>query len=407
MSQELWLFTMHYPYSTGAPFLSDELPVLARHFPRIRLFPFHAEGPIREVPDGVEVEALFTPNELNRPLAPWRLPAQRKAFAQLWATARSTAPDRATFLQHRRELASAVRQHLERRRRLLQRLAPRYHPERVRLYSYWGSDWATLLGSWRLHDPCVHFITRMHGFDLYRERAPQGWPRFQRFHLEQAAAVLAASEAGAQDLRARYPEQADRISTAPIATPDHGLAPWAPAAQLRIVSCARLVELKRVDLLAKALQQVERPIRWTHFGDGPERTAIEALVERLPPHVHVDLRGHVPHGALIRWYANNPVDAFIHTSRSEGGPVALKEAASFGIPLVAIDAGGVQEIVTPQSGKLLPPDVGPSALAEVLQHFPTSPWYTREAREQVRRFWKQHYDADPVYRALAQQLIKS
>ncbi len=35
--------------------------------------------------------------------------------------------------------------------------------------------------------------------------------------------------------------------------------------------------------LAEALLDVEGPVEWTHFGDGPERERIEAVVRDLPP----------------------------------------------------------------------------------------------------------------------------
>jgi N6-L-threonylcarbamoyladenine synthase len=158
-------------------------------------------------------------------------------------------------------------------------------------------------------------------------------------HLAHTDRVFCASQAGIDHLRGRHPGHAALFELARLGTNDHGMAP-APTGEgpLHVVSCANLVPLKRVGLLVEALAQVRTPVRWTHFGDGPEREALEAAIAGLPPHVEARLMGNVANTALLAWYRAHPVDRFVHLSASEGGvPVALQEAASFGIPLLAVD----------------------------------------------------------------------
>jgi glycosyltransferase involved in cell wall biosynthesis len=50
----------------------------------------------------------------------------------------------------------------------------------------------------------------------------------------------------------------------------------------------------------------------------------------------------------------------------EGVPVALIEAMSYGIPVVATPTGGTAELVLPGSGLLVPP-ANPAALADAIQ----------------------------------------
>ena len=49
---------------------------------------------------------------------------------------------------------------------------------------------------------------------------------------------------------------------------------------------------------------------------------------------------------------------------SEGIPVSIMEAQSFGTPVIATDTGGVKELVAPGTGFLLPVDFKPEDLAE-------------------------------------------
>lgn len=403
---ELWLFTMRFPFGHGEAFLENELPFLAERFGSIRLFPLLAEGEVRPLPLGVEVERPFTLEEAYRPMAAKELVRAIGRYWHVWRLGRRSAPSPAVFRKHRAEFRSQLRQALERERLFRLRYGSRFDPKKVRLYSYWTSDWATVLGLWKLRDPRVRFVSRMMGFDMFDHRAADGWQRFQRFHVEQVERVYTIARAGLQHMQERFPGAKDKFRLSYLATRDHGAAQWAPSDILRIVSCSNLVELKRVPLIADAFRQVDGPVQWTHFGDGPERAALEQAVAGLPAKVEVRLMGSRPNSEVIQWYRNNPVDVFVHASRTEGGaPVALQEAASFGIPLIAAEAGGVAEIVTPDTGVLLPNALDADELGKALADFRHSPWYGTESRARVRRFWADHFDAAQVYRAMAADLL--
>src|SRR5262249_13364920 len=120
-----------------------------------------------------------------------------------------------------------------------------------------------------------------------------------------------------------------------------------------VASCSALIPLKRVHLIPETLAAVGTPLRWVHFGDGPERSAVDAAAARFPDHVSWELRGHVAHEELIGFYERNAVDLFISLSASEGLPVTMMEAISFGTTLLSTDVGGVPEIVRPATGRLV------------------------------------------------------
>jgi colanic acid/amylovoran biosynthesis glycosyltransferase len=48
---------------------------------------------------------------------------------------------------------------------------------------------------------------------------------------------------------------------------------------------------------------------------------------------------------VFEYYKNNSFDYFITLSKSEGLPVSLMEACSVGLPIIATDVGGINEIV--------------------------------------------------------------
>ncbi|MBL7965270.1 MAG: glycosyltransferase [Flavobacteriales bacterium] len=396
----LRLFTMRFPQGSGEAFLENELPVLAEGFRHVEIYPlFRAEG-LRALPPNVEVKHVL--GDPYRPASVLEIAKHWRNWSMVMARLRASAPDGAHWRAAWRDTHSRMRQALSRAIRL--RLALASDPSALH-YSYWSGDWATVLGLLRVMDPGFRFVSRMHGFDLFAERQTQGWPVFQRFHIEQAERVFVASQAGLDDLQARYPDHAGRFELARLGTRDHGHGPLPAEGPLHIVSCAHLVPLKRVALLAEALHDVPVPWRWTHIGDGPERAEVEALAPRSEG-TEVVLLGERPNAELLDWYRRTPIDVFVHTSASEGGvPVALQEAASFGIPLLALDAGGVREIVNARTGVLLPHQATPAQLAAVLRDWRNSPGASSGFREGVRNYWSDHFRAEATFARFHERLL--
>lgn len=402
--KELWIFTLRFPFGQQESYIAGELRVLARHFDHIRLLPLFPEKGARELPPNVSTHPLFQ-EDYREPLAlvPTLLEAPR--LLKAYRTTMASAPDDAIRRKYRREVLSRLRQALRREHVLRERLGASYDPDRTVLYSYWSSDWATVLALWRMRDPRVRFVSRMHGFDMYDHRAPDGWQMFQELHVRNAAHFHLVARSGLEHMLQRYPWAREKFSLSPLATEDHGLAPWEPEPILRIVSCSNMIPLKRVHLIAEALALLGRPVRWLHFGDGPERGRVEEVVRRLPAHIQVELAGLMPNDAILARYRREPFDVFVHMSSTEGGaPVAMQEAISFGIPLIGTDAGGTRDVLTERTGITLPNDAPAERLADELGRFMGSQWCSSSARQEVRTFWAQHFDAAVVHERFARAL---
>ena len=402
MKKELWIFTVNYPTGAMEDFVGNSLPELCRQFKRVRVFPLFEEPGIRSMPEGAELcRVIRAPYAAASPSTVFRYWGICRAVLR---TVRKSAPTPGQYKLQRRVVWSKLRQGLDRMRQLREAVGQEYDPARVVLYSSWTDDWATVLGLWRMADPRVKFSSRMNGYDMFHYRADEGWLLFQAFHMQQASHLYIASRAGAAYIADRYPQHQNKISVSYTATFDHGPGPWSPSDVFRIVSCSNLVPLKRVHLIAEALCQADFPVHWTHFGDGPERRHIEGILSKLPTHVHVELRGAVSNAELIAHYKHHPVDLFVHPSASEGGvAVALQEAASFGIPLLAADAGGVSEMVNEHTGRLLPLDLEAGAWLQSIAWFKQH-GHDVAMRDGVREFWRSHFESTRVHRGFAQGL---
>jgi glycosyltransferase involved in cell wall biosynthesis len=154
-------------------------------------------------------------------------------------------------------------------------------------------------------------------------------------------------------------------------------APGHRPGQRRVVLCpARLVEVKGHRYLLESWRMLQRRgvggELWL-AGSGELRPDLEALCAKLGLGESVTFLGAIRHADLLRMYEEGAVSAVVVASldlgdgHHEGIPVALIEAMSYAIPVIATAAGGTPELVTPRTGLLVPP-ADPAALAEAIQN---------------------------------------
>ena len=103
-------------------------------------------------------------------------------------------------------------------------------------------------------------------------------------------------------------------------------------------------------------------VRATLAGDGPERTALESLRQRLGLEDVVCLAGFVPD--VMRLLA--AADILVNPSRTECMPNAVLEAMWAGVPVCATDVGGLGEMIRPGTDGLLCRPSDPNALADAI-----------------------------------------
>ena len=73
------------------------------------------------------------------------------------------------------------------------------------------------------------------------------------------------------------------------------------------------------------------------------------------PNMRTTFMGYVPNVEIMQFMEESNVDVFINLSTSEGVPVSIMEAQSYGIPVIATNVGGTGEIIDKDNGILLSP----------------------------------------------------
>lgn len=138
---------------------------------------------------------------------------------------------------------------------------------------------------------------------------------------------------------------------------DNRLNPPNKSDIFHLLSCSRIDNNKRLDKIISALRKWNKgKLKWTHIGTGVMAEEIKVRAEELSknnPFIEINFTGRLDNPEVINYYANIPVDLFLNVSRSEGLPISIMEAMSYGIPCAATDVGGTAEIVNSTNGYLL------------------------------------------------------
>lgn len=277
------------------------------------------------------------------------------------------------------------------------------------LYAYWG-DTLGLAVAMLSRRRGVKSLARMHGWDLYENRHALPYLPYRRFLNKHLNRIVFISEHGMEHYAKKYPTVRTKLSVSRLGTPDPLPKHVTETTGFHMVSCSYLVPVKRPELLLRLMEtQKETDVKWTHLGDGPLFEQMGQKVENLGLAHSVTLKGHMENADIHRYYAETHIDVFINVSESEGLPVSVMEAMSYGIPVIATAVGGTPEIVRDgNNGFLLGPDPTVDDIAEALKKFRNLP-----AEERIRMSknafatWQEGYSAEKNNRSFTEQLKTS
>lgn len=281
-------------------------------------------------------------------------------------------------------------------------------------YSYWMDYHAYALC--RLKERMENnshnfFVSRGHGYDVYAERRAGNYIPFRKEVLGGLDRIFAISHNGKKYLSERYPQAADKIEVSALGTKDRGIQEWhGKSDKLTLVSCAWISQVKRMERIVEALAQIEIPVKWVHLGGGTLLEHIQKLSEEKlkdNPLVEYEFVGSVDNAQIMEYYRNHTCHLFVNVSESEGVPVSIMEAISFGIPIVATNVGGVSEIVEQgYNGFLIDSNENtPKQLKEAIESIAAMQEQEYVTlRHNARAKWERDYAADNNYKRFIKQI---
>jgi glycosyltransferase involved in cell wall biosynthesis len=403
----LVLITSQFPFGTSESFLESEFPFLNNNFDKIIIISQNVTAQkTRMVPERVTIHRYNPSTSFSEFL---RLPTliflNFKTILNLLNEEidfRRT-PGSTILLRNLLLLLKRVIKILQLRDYIKVKLLKESISRNIVFYSYWLKTGAQAISLLEYGNSIR--IARAHGSDLYEEKTVSGYLPLLNFSAKKLNAIFFTSRHGMDYFSAKVKFGSDRFIVSRLGVNRSGAE--GAKAEIRdeytIVSCSNLIPLKRIDRIIYALEsvQINKEISWLHFGDGVLRNELETLASMKLgslKRIKYQFMGHYPNNDLLDYYRHNRVDLFINTSSTEGIPVSIMEAQSFGIPVIATDTGAVTEIVVKGTGSLFPVDFKTLDLANLIEHYANIPNDEYDIiRMNAIRNWESNFNAISNY----------
>ena len=401
----LLMLTRYYPFGTGEAFVENEIKVMSEIYNQIVIIACEVskdDVDVRSVPDNVKVYKVpATSKKIN---AIKGLLSKNNGFEYKDERESCKRLIEKAFLAYFEEKSQRAFKYIIRNNYLKD-----LQNEPFVLYSYWlfmTARVGTLISDYL--KPVMMF-SRAHRYDLYEDKNRTNYLPYRNLFLEKYDYVFPCSDNGTQYLKNNYPEKAGNVQTALLGTLEHGMGKSSTDGIFRIISCSRMEKVKRVEKIVDALALLESKtlkIEWTHIGTGSEFNKVKNIAKEKLHVIKYHFLGNMKNTEVMQLYANQPFDLFLNVSSSEGLPVSIMEALSFGLPCVGTDVGGTSEIVIDDvTGELIQNDFKDEQLAEIIEKF-VMKTETQITRENCRKFWEHHFQAIANYRRLHEKIKK-
>lgn len=402
MKQRLILITAGFPYGSAETFLESEITYLAKGFKEIIILcPEPRDSRLRSLPNNCSVS--FYTKELTQI-------DKLKALLGLFnkTTWKEIKIIRKTYqLKLSKGIISTLLISLYQAQRVAQLCQKKYLKDselnsQTVFYSYWCDDTALALALLKRKKTDLKCISRMHRWDIYFEESKVNYLPFRTLIAHNLNNIISISQDGIDYAIKKWNVDAHHFILSRLGVEKASFV-QPVGASYKIVSCSNIIAVKRVNLIAEALMQInDINIEWTHFGDGVLFDELKKKVKVMPENIQVNLPGRISNQDVLNSYRKIQPHIFINVSSSEGVPVSIMEAMSFGIPCIATDVGGNSEIVNNKNGVLL--SANPSlndiqnAFKEVLKN--------EEKRKTAYQTWKEQYNAEKNYTEFVGMLVK-
>jgi len=412
MKKSLILLTSTFPYSTGEAFLETELPYLSENFYKVIIVPTKECSLTnhRSIPENcvINTSILLKKNNESR---------LKRLISKIWLSIFFSFfykelvqlfPNRLTF-KTIDELLTFSRDAILTKKALTQIVRDsNLTKETGLIYTYWC--YGTTLGATLLSSK-LPVVSRTHRADLYEELYPKEYIPFRKFIFSRVSRIFSISKNGVQYLAKKYPLLKDKfeLSRLGINISQTNAKLNGQNSNFTIVSCSSVYSVKRVDSIALLLKQFSKmypeiQITWHHFGSGELFNDLKELIKEVPKNMNPILHGHIGNKDLIDWYTTNHVDLFINLSESEGIPVSIMEANSFGIPALATNVGGTSELVSEKSGWLVSKSFSDDEIIQALEEATKKQSLRKQKSDEAASICSELFDSEKNYSEFVEKL---
>ena len=354
MIKNLVIFASNYPYGEGEPFLEAELKVLADKFEKIYIInSIESTGKeeIYFVPKNAQLLSII-PQKKESKIAD--LLSFKPVFEVLLTVFKHNLKPKLGLFHliygywfESKRYESKINQFIAENKIDLKEIC---------FYTYWCDITAVTLANMHQKNKAIQFVTRLHGWDIYYERHSTNFLPFRSHIFNQAQYVAPISNDGRKyifDRKLSIRREKVIASHLGVKKSDRNIFYKGTGNNdvFHIVTLSHINPVKSLHRLSDALFQIDDlKIKWTHigYGDGTFDVKYKTTLEKtlaLKSNIEYEFIGQLPKNEVLQYLVENPIDVIVNCSTTEGIPVSLMEAIAAGIPAIAINVGGVPEIV--------------------------------------------------------------
>jgi colanic acid/amylovoran biosynthesis glycosyltransferase len=411
------LFTKQFPFGEKESYLFSEIPYLLKSFKRVVIVPYDEfqyktdKNRLRHHP---EVEVFDINKRL--PVFSAKQKVQReKAVVSALIYELQGGRSASGHLKRMHEIGGQLRQLYALGMSLSEWMNRQsLDGNNTVFYHYWMHRGLVATRFFReISGKSVNNITRAHAHDLYHADwdaevdGGGGFLAFEHLKWKEAKSVHVISTHGYNYLSSVFPDRKSKLVISRLGVADPGEPIYKAFDGVRtIVTCAFVLDRKRLYLMPDLLKRIAGPVKWVHFGGGPEED-LRILADSVAA-AHgafaFENRGTTPNHEIIDFYLKHRVDLFCNISRAEGIPVALMEASAFGIPMLATETVGNPEIVSSDNGLLIPIQFDAQTVADQINKVFADEAIWMAKSKASRNTYEQLYSAPKNYTKFCEDL---
>jgi N-acetyl sugar amidotransferase len=423
----LVLLVADYPNPNGEPFLEEELKVIAAEFEHVYLLQTNASS-------NIAMNKMFVP--LNATIHPLSKDTKKSLLSKIvfFFTFIFWYEVFLAVFKHKVRfsisLLKSINYYLV-TSTVNQRLISQFiDQEKIDVnttifYSYWCDIYTFAIARLKHQFTSMHFVTRVHGWDLYFERHKESFLPFREYIFKQADRIFPVSQDGRKYLLdKRLIKDSSKIITSYLGVSSLTLNPrytnklLLDTKEIHVLSLSHINQVKRLDKILDALCLFSSDFHfvWHHIGWGEdvfEQTFKSIVADKLlhVPHLTVKFHGRYTKDAVRDFLQSVPIDFVVNSSDTEGVPVSLMEAAAAGIPAIAFDVGGIPAVLKDGHNGILIKNKksdSVSALFEAITRFVTlSPDQRSQMSDFAISLWKSTFNQNENFKKFATILHES
>lgn len=389
-SQRTLVFiTAEYPFGKQETFIENEIFFLSEVFDHIIVLPKNNPGNPRKMPPNCTIGEVYGPKtSVVHSVFLWKE----------WLRVRG----------HLGKVKIIYRAWQSINKRIIQiRDSTKESKGDIVYYSYWLDEGAAAAAYLAKLKGCSA-ISRAHGWDVYPSRHPYNFLPFREYLADSPLTVCPISAHGMNALRN---QGFTNLNLFYLGTPPPKALVTKPTPghqDIRyMVSVSSIIKLKRVQRIAEIfleLRKRDNRWHWHHFGDGPLEAQLKSWLAKRGADGYC-LHGRQSNETVREWLGHHQDNTlFINQSTTEGLPVSMMEAMSYGIPCVGTWVGGVSEIIdNGHNGLLHDVEVSPDLVVRSIERLDEQS--LKAMGESAKMTWENRFNAEDNYALFVNKLI--